>query len=142
MSNTKAITKDEFETRFDDLSFNTEDIDDLYVFLTIMPEKDLKEWIEALSGGKYKQAQSHLYDGVGYCCLGVMCHLHGATNDQLINVAMPRSLTSSYFTQSNIYNKYKYNSLGLLASMNDDGKSFKEISEIINIYQNDKAQNN
>jgi hypothetical protein len=32
-------------------------------------------WVEALRSGDYKQTQQTLYDGTGYCCLGVACDL-------------------------------------------------------------------
>ena len=32
----------------------------------------LKKWVSALRSGKYKQCESTLYDGKGYCCLGVL----------------------------------------------------------------------
>lgn len=36
------------------------------------------EWIAALRSGDYKQSQHELYDGNGYCCLGVAYKLfHG-----------------------------------------------------------------
>ena len=31
------------------------------------------KWVAALRSGEYKQAQGHLKDKVGYCCLGVLC---------------------------------------------------------------------
>lgn len=36
-----------------------------------------KRWIEALESGEYKQTKNFLYDGVGYCCLGVACKVAG-----------------------------------------------------------------
>jgi hypothetical protein len=36
-----------------------------------------KEWVAALRSGEYPQAQSVLYDGYAYCCLGVACTLAG-----------------------------------------------------------------
>lgn len=35
-----------------------------------------KSWARALESGKYKQGHSQLYDGVGYCCLGVLTDLY------------------------------------------------------------------
>lgn len=37
--------------------------------------KDL--WVAALLSGEYKQTQSVLHDGDGYCCLGVLCRVLG-----------------------------------------------------------------
>jgi hypothetical protein len=36
-----------------------------------------ERWVEALRSGEYQQAKSVLYDGTGYCCLGVACKLYG-----------------------------------------------------------------
>lgn len=32
-----------------------------------------KKWLKELRSGKHKQARNKLYDGKGYCCLGVLC---------------------------------------------------------------------
>lgn len=34
-------------------------------------------WIEALRSGRYKQTHGRLYDGEGFCCLGVLCDISG-----------------------------------------------------------------
>jgi hypothetical protein len=33
------------------------------------------EWVAELRSGKYRQTRSRLYDGEGYCCLGVACEV-------------------------------------------------------------------
>jgi hypothetical protein len=33
------------------------------------------QWCAALRSGDYQQARKALYDGEGYCCLGVLCDL-------------------------------------------------------------------
>jgi hypothetical protein len=42
--------------------------------MTITPEQAQlrQEWVEALESGEYLQCERRLYDGVGYCCLGVL----------------------------------------------------------------------
>ena len=43
-------------------------------------EKALKaKWIEALRSGQYRQTQARLRtsDGLGHCCLGVLCDISG-----------------------------------------------------------------
>ena len=42
-----------------------------------MKEDIAKKWVKALRSGKYKQCQKRLYDGEGYCCLGVLCKILG-----------------------------------------------------------------
>ena len=45
-----------------------------------MLKPEFKEkFVAALESGEYKQTQSVLYDGSGYCCLGVAAKLMGAT---------------------------------------------------------------
>lgn len=36
-----------------------------------------KAWLEALRSGNYPQARDQLFDGDGYCCLGVACTVLG-----------------------------------------------------------------
>jgi len=40
-----------------------------------MNQEIKKEWVEALRSGKYQQATGVLCNGVGYCCLGVLCDI-------------------------------------------------------------------
>lgn len=42
-------------------------------------DKKLKvKWLKALRSGRYKQTKERLRDGIGYCCLGVLCTIQGA----------------------------------------------------------------
>lgn len=36
-----------------------------------------QKWLAALRSGKYEQAKGYLYNGTGYCCLGVACVVAG-----------------------------------------------------------------
>lgn len=36
-----------------------------------------KKWVAALRGGSYSQTTKVLFDGEGYCCLGVLCSVLG-----------------------------------------------------------------
>lgn len=38
--------------------------------------KRIKAWVKALKSGKYKQTTEQLYDGKGFCCLGVATDLY------------------------------------------------------------------
>ena len=51
-----------------------------------------RKWVAALRSGKYKQTVLHLYDGVGFCCLGVMCALRGAKLDEMDQMGLPAEL--------------------------------------------------
>lgn len=50
-----------------------------------MLDADLKaKWIAALRSGEYKQGQSSLFDGKGYCCLGVLATIQGCDIEKAI----------------------------------------------------------
>lgn len=40
-----------------------------------MKHEIAERWVAALRSGQYKQTKSVLYDGAGFCCLGVLCEL-------------------------------------------------------------------
>lgn len=42
-----------------------------------MDAKLKADWVNALRSGEYKQTRETLYDGAGYCCLGVLCKVAG-----------------------------------------------------------------
>lgn len=99
----------------------------------------LKTWVEALRSGKYKQGRNQLRHGNSFCCLGVFCDIvnpEGWVEDENV---------SGYFFWK--YKKGKNNSYipcnlmkelgildkntGMLANMNDAGKTFEEIADKI-----------
>lgn len=43
--------------------------------ITRTREEVIERWVAALRSGKYEQAHEVLNDGVGFCCLGVLCDL-------------------------------------------------------------------
>jgi hypothetical protein len=96
-----------------------------------------RKWVEALRSGEFKQATGTLHSpaGGGYCCLGVAASILGIPDEDL----MPGSPGVEY-----AYSQVQ-NSLGLcdalgsfgydrhegLARLNDDGKLFDTIANII-----------
>ena len=42
-----------------------------------MKKEIAEKWVAALRSGEYKQVKSTLFDGEGYCCLGVLCKVMG-----------------------------------------------------------------
>lgn len=42
-----------------------------------MLNENAKAWVAALRSGEYQQTREVLFDGTGYCCLGVACELYG-----------------------------------------------------------------
>jgi hypothetical protein len=106
---------------------------------------DIKvKWVEGLQSGNYKQGPSYLKRGDQFCCLGVLCDLHSKETDtswvkSYENDQGPRYLGAydvlpqkvmdwAGLTESNP----KIIDLGLsLAELNDLGKTFEEIANII-----------
>ena len=44
---------------------------------------DQEKWLTALESGEYKQCTRALFDGVGFCSLGVACVALGMREDEL-----------------------------------------------------------
>jgi len=94
------------------------------------------KWIAALRSGEYQQTVGRLYDGRGYCCLGVLCKILGEkfrqSYDGQWSINGARSVLSP-----DIKNRAGMNTIdgcyngGALVIDNDDGKTFKEIADII-----------
>lgn len=110
-----------------------------------MNQEVKKKWIEALKSGKYKQTANRLRDNTGYCCLGVLCDLYSKEKniDDFIKREggdflfmghgglLPRIIVDwAELNGTNPKIIYK-NSNRTLASLNDEGKNFEEIADII-----------
>jgi hypothetical protein len=101
------------------------------------------KWVKALRSGKYKQARGVLKDNAGHCCLGVLCTLTPYKNNYTrmpvesfgfreCNKVLPPAVQDLVGMQSN---NGKINLiLPELSKLNDDGKSFNEIADIIEKY--------
>lgn len=51
---------------------------------TKLTKEEILEWTKALRSGKYNQTQGQLFDGNGYCCLGVLAeHVYGYKTNYL-----------------------------------------------------------
>ena len=116
--------------------------------------KSVKEkWLKALRSGEYKQTKQCLKDEVGYCCLGVLCDLHSKSVKKKGFVFKGDKLGKFLYDNchgclSDIVEKwagidhnggcgefhYKNGKLDNLANLNDKGKSFKQIANIIEKY--------
>jgi hypothetical protein len=97
-------------------------------------DKQIKtKWLKALRSGRYKQTQNNLYDGKGYCCLGVLAKVQRAPDVDLRGESFledDRAVFSAGITGK---------SQRVLSRLNDKeddegnpaGKSFKEIADYI-----------
>jgi hypothetical protein len=107
-----------------------------------------KKWVEALRSGKYKQGKAYLRKGDKYCCLGVACELAIESGvkvlvDKIDNNThyynnktkkLPREVTDWLGLKTDIgefdrTEQYVYNNS--LTNLNDNGKTFNDIADII-----------
>lgn len=103
-----------------------------------------QKWIDALIGGDYPQAKRQLKVGDSFCCIGVLCDLYKKEtgkgkwvtlyDDAYGFVAGKAVLESNYIPQE--VREWADVEKGLyifseLAVLNDSGKTFSEISEVI-----------
>lgn len=93
-----------------------------------------KKWVKALRSGKYAQCQNYLQGGKGFCCLGVLAEVSGEKYHGFSsNLAyLPKvmdfvglSEPSGGFKQGQGVHPPQ------LTNLNDMGKSFQEIADII-----------
>jgi hypothetical protein len=109
-----------------------------------MLTENQQAWVDALRSGEFKQITSTLQSGSGYCCLGVLCVVaerHGVPlaknffgelygdnlgRQPLVQdwVGLPQSSVNGLFSRAG---DYPY----ALTELNDRGKSFAEIADII-----------
>lgn len=98
--------------------------------------KEIKsKWVEALRSGKYEQAKGMLRTQNGkFCCYGVLCEITG----------VPHSDGGYRFSDAGICETMPCGSLrvdiesggmdaSVLSTMNDEGKSFLQIADFIEI---------
>jgi hypothetical protein len=125
-----------------------------------MKKEVAKKWVKALRSGKYKQGQSYLkkFNDKGeprHCCLGVLCELYNDTMKKNRKKTLSTQISSKTSTEPN-YVTFNgsdcslpievrrwadiKDGLGLfnaetetecLADLNDRGKKFKTIADII-----------
>lgn len=119
-------------------------------------KEDIKnKWVKALESGEYRQGTGYLHKKDNFCCLGVLCDLAAkegvvvpepGTDGVITYVSAEISLDSSYevlpeavqiwsgLQTENPILKIEGRSNNSLAEFNDEGKSFKEIAELIKEY--------
>ena len=100
----------------------------------------IDKWLAALRSGQYRQTQSWLRRSDGYCCLGVACELYRqevggfwsnasdfVVNRRSSNSHLPVEVAQwlGLIQQGGMYEG------GSLVELNDNGKSFAEIADII-----------
>lgn len=114
-----------------------------------------KLWLNALRSGEYKQGKGTLRANDSYCCLGVLCDLHAkefkkdwvlvpTVNDEHYDYLgrtqfLPNEVSN--WAEIDYYKSLGYTNSGMfknddgkdssLSTLNDEGKSFTEIADII-----------
>jgi hypothetical protein len=117
-----------------------------------MNKKVMKKWVKALLSGKYKQGQGLLKqtdnkNAIRHCCLGVLCELYNEDmkekkkkklTEKVDNYGVCRFNKQPEHLPNIVKNWADLNdsvgSIGAfdsLATINDDGKTFKTIAKII-----------
>ena len=99
------------------------------------------KWIEALESGEYPQCKESLYDGQGYCCLGVAMRVAGHPDADIHGEnVLPDEAALRYGLNSNVAEFSEFMDVSIqadgatyysLAQMNDSGRSFSDIAKFI-----------
>ncbi len=104
-----------------------------------MQKEMAMKWIEALRSGKYKQGKNWLCYVKGktakYCCLGVLCHINKVPYEKYWDSKKydgnARIISEELKIKLKMNTQSGQTSGGWLSEMNDNGKSFKEIANVI-----------
>jgi hypothetical protein len=94
----------------------------------------IETWVTALESGEYDQCKGALYNGEGYCCLGVYTKVVLGYDDEYIMMDLaindgvgPKKAYDKIMLSDDM-NEDVYND-GI--SMNDSGESFIDIAKMI-----------
>jgi hypothetical protein len=110
-----------------------------------------ENWLKTLESGQYRQAEGQLRANVGksyrYCCLGVLCNLEKEKGQKwdgdtfIVTQKIQDDFLGDYIDNETFYDmppesitkklNLSYELAGQLASMNDNGSSFKEIAAFL-----------
>lgn len=96
-----------------------------------LPPEFKEKWIAALRSGEYNQASRCLFDGDGYCCLGVACSIIGSAKSDLMNRSWVRDFMAPDIPKQLIGDRANL-VVKVLSEMNDQGDmAFPEIADWI-----------
>jgi len=111
----------------------------------INQEITFKDWIIALKSGEYSQGRNNLHQVIDskdqYCCIGVYAHLCGVTTEQMdcrpkmLNLSHTFNVDSvvvvKHLNSPTRYDNYIYDKL---AHLNDNGRTFEQIADLLIFY--------
>lgn len=107
-----------------------------------------ERWVAALRSGEYKQTTGYLKTDYGYCCLGVLCDIHdkeqagsgvnweaGQDEDRLFwsYLTCEGTLPERVMDWAQLDNHNPEIEGDSLAELNDGGKSFAHIADLIEL---------
>ncbi len=97
-----------------------------------MSKSPKEMWVEALRSGKYQQCPGVLCDGHRYCCLGVLCEVFNEATGTPVATARRRLLPRRVADWCGLRTTDGgFGDEETLAGLNDTGKSFEHIADII-----------
>lgn len=114
-----------------------------------MNKERIKLWVDALRSGDYKQTSGALArknlttNDFSYCCLGVACEIAGLEKEECVLTdhitynsaggSLPREAAEWFGIRgyTNDFGVLPHIDGKTLSSMNDHGKSFEEIAQLI-----------
>lgn len=121
-----------------------------------MRERVKKLWLDALRSGEYKQTTEALHKPTGFCCLGVLCDVYQKEMTKQKKKKLETKVNQSYGytsyggndqvppfrvmywaglnSQNPEINDPELGQFNTLAQINDNGKSFEEIADLIEKY--------
>jgi hypothetical protein len=107
-----------------------------------MNQEIKRRWVEALRSGQYKQGRLHLHKEDSFCCLGVLTDLYCRDHGAQWSEAWPGSLVMAFNGEDEGLHPMVLDWAGLsspnpvvdcgrLSSLNDNGRTFAEIADLI-----------
>jgi len=102
-----------------------------------------EQWLTALRSGEYRQTDSYLHKGNGFCCLGVLADICGAGWEQYDFDISEGIFHIKGTEETAIYrgpNGELSDEAETLAEMNDNGSGFGEIADYIERHFSDSLE--
>jgi hypothetical protein len=91
---------------------------------------NIRVWVEALRSGEYRQCKGSLHKGKGFCCLGVYAVVSGISNPEDM-LACRRGDEGPFEVYEAIRDQLYSYVVENGIEMNDSGKTFSEIADMI-----------
>lgn len=114
---------------------------------TVVPNKKIIEkWSSELRSGKYSQTRNTMHNASGYCCLGVACDVF-MEKDKIHRVngfiygGIPTKQPFAFIPDwlKGVNNDFGDKTNRKLSNLNDDGYSFDEIADLLELVYVHKA---